>query len=81
MTTTSCLIDLLKVPWYNYLWLRSNPPPFDLKMTICGARKEGGGLLESVLNETPLFFGAGLLAEVPESLLGSIKTPSFPMVL
>ena len=34
-------------------------------------------MLEMALRNPPLFFGAGLLAEVPKSLLGSIKIPSF----
>ena len=46
-----------------------------------GARKQGGFARNGAQNPPPLFFGAGLLAEVPKSLLGSIKIPSFPKVL
>ena len=49
-------------------------------MTTFGALKQGGGLLEMALRNPPLFFGAGLLAEVPKSFLGSIKITSFPKV-
>ena len=42
--------------------------------------KGGGFARNGAQKPAPLFFGAGLLAEVPKSLLGSMKIPSFPKV-
>ena len=46
-------------------------------MTTFGALKQGGGVARNGAQKPPLFFRAGLLAEVPKSFLGSIKIPIF----